>query len=80
MTRYKRQKPAVREAHPIVKLIWDELEVRKISHTDFALKVGINPRSLRRWRDGDSFPPFDILEAALQELGYRISITKELSR
>jgi hypothetical protein len=80
VTRYKRQKPAVCEAHPVIKLIWDELESRKISHTDFAARVGINPRSLRRWRDGDSFPPFDILDTVLRELGYCISITKELSK
>lgn len=77
-TRFKAVQPTRQWVHPLLRFIWSELETRKIPQADFARTMGINSRTLRRWRDGEATPPLEFIEAALGHLGYRISITKML--
>lgn len=74
MTKYQYQKGAVDYAHPFVELVWAEINQRKLSHTDVAKQAKVDPRSLRRWRDGDAVPSLDALERILDVLGFEIVV------
>ena len=74
MTTYKRQKSAVDFAHPFAVFVWDEINARKLSHTDVAVAAGVSSRTLRRWRDGELTPTLDALENVLDYLGYELVV------
>lgn len=74
MTRYKRQKAAVDFAHPFAEFVWNEINARKLSHTDVAKAAKVSPRTLRRWRDGELTPTLDALENVLDMLGFELVV------
>jgi transcriptional regulator with XRE-family HTH domain len=74
MTRFKQHKPAVDYAHPFIEFIWDEINNRKLSHEDIAKAAGVNARTLRRWRDGETVPDVDALDRVLDTLGFELVI------
>jgi transcriptional regulator with XRE-family HTH domain len=74
VTRFKQHKAAVHYAHPFVDLIWSEINSRKLSHTDIAKASGVDARTLRRWRDGETMPAVDLLENVLDTLGFDLIV------
>jgi hypothetical protein len=76
MTRFKTHKPAVDYAHPFIEFLWNEINTRKLSHTDVADAAAVDPRSLRRWRDGKSSPSIPALESVLNALGYELVVRR----
>ena len=74
MTKYQHQKGAVDYAHPFVDFIWSEIKHRRLSHTDVAKEAKVDPRSMRRWRDGDAVPSLDALERILDVLGFELVV------
>lgn len=58
---------------PRVKFLFKEIVDRQISILDIATAVGMDVRSIYRWREGHN-PRLDLLEACLNTLGYTLTV------
>lgn len=63
--------------HPIIDLIRNVLEERKISRAEFADMCGYSLSNLHNWLTGRCEPRFTAVEDMLNALGYRLVIKKE---
>lgn len=71
MRRYKIQNAPHPGAHPLVKLMWQEMHAQRASQMDVSERSGVSAGAMRKWRFGQRGSPrlWDI-EAVLNTLGY----------
>src|SRR5688572_11232400 len=73
LRKYQYQKiPEGLAIHPFVRLIWDEMNLQCVSQEDVAIRAGVNPGTIRKWRNGTRSPRLLELEAVMNVLGMRI--------
>lgn len=58
---------------PRVKFLFNEIVRRQISILEVASAVGMDVRSIYRWREGHN-PRLDLLEACLNTLGHTLKV------
>lgn len=75
--RPSRKPPAENKGvHPIVKLIWEEMQKQRVSQLAIADCTGINVKTFTSWFRGEWSPKLIDAEAMLNALGYEIQIVK----
>ena len=62
-----------RKCHPILRPMWEAVNQRGISHSEFARRAGVSSHAIRNWREGTS-PTLANLEACLNTVGLKLVI------
>lgn len=66
-----RRLPPVSKAHPLVRLLFEEMTRQQIGVLDMAERAGLGEHTLKHWRTR-STPKVDSLEACFNVLGLRL--------
>lgn len=64
--------------HPVTRFALDEIERQGRTYKSVYDGAGLNRNTFRYWRDGKTEPNLRGLEAALNELGYRLTVTDKV--
>lgn len=63
--------------HPFVRLLFEQMSERHISVAKLAKRSGLHESTIRDWRSGLKYNPSLVnIEAALNSIGYQISVEK----
>lgn len=74
MRAYRRHSPPV-NAHPFARQLFDEMDRQQIGVLDMAERAGVNKNTVKDWKTR-SVPSIDNLQACLNVLGLRLTVTK----
>ncbi len=69
---YQRQKPPEPGAHPLIHVLWAEMNAQRVSQEDVAARAGVSSSAMRKWRRGHRSPNLCDVEACLNVLGLEI--------
>lgn len=69
------RKPPIKHAHPLVKFLDDELVISRRTKHWLCKHSGVPRTTIDRWYSG-SRPRLDLLEAAINSLGFTITVRK----
>lgn len=70
-------KPTDETVHTLVHLMSELTEAQGLTLGALARMSGVNERTIRRWRMGDTVPSIVDLERVFKALGYTLAITPE---
>lgn len=72
----KVKEPTARNGvHPVVRWVWQQINLQKISQEEVAARAGVGASTMRKWRLGTSAPKFRDIEAVVNVLGGKLTIT-----
>lgn len=70
-----RYRPAIVNGNPIVKFLFEEMHRQRCCQLDLSERVGLHRDTLRNWRTRHN-PSVDMMEAALNHLGYTLKVVR----
>lgn len=63
---------AVSGVHPVVRWLFEEMQLQNRFVADVAVAAGVHPQSIHNWRSGVRGPSFFNLDAVVNTLGYKL--------
>lgn len=66
-----------KSVHPAVRWLWLEMNRQCASQEDVAKRAGVSSSAMRKWRQGVTTPKLRDIEAVINAMGYKLTITPE---